>query len=113
MSFGHYQPCGYAKDSPPLKAIADYLCKDERNEIKDYVDASGKQIRTFQCSLYCPKRNHLGRPRNNIVEGKPFQAACTPQPSVPREISAEELATYNEWIEEYPAKPKSIKPIIR
>ena len=42
-----------------------------------------------------------------------FQAACTSQPNVPREISAEELAIYNDWIEEYPAKPKSIQPITR
>lgn len=120
MSKGRYKICPLGIISHAdrqsirnLKAIADYLCKDERSQIVGYVDASGKQIRTFQCSLYRPQCNHLGRPRNNIVEGKPFQAACTSQPSVPREISAEELAIYNEWIEEYPAKPKPIKPIIR
>lgn len=57
--------------------------------------------------------NHCSNPRNKIVEGKPFQAACISQPNVPREISAEELAIYNEWIEEYPEKPKPIKPMIR
>lgn len=92
-----------------LKAISDYLCKDERSEIAGYVDASGKQIRTFQCSLYRPKLNRLGRPRNEMMEHNPFQATRTLQPIVPRVVSAEEWAIYNDLIEDYPVKAKPIR----
>ena len=56
-----------------------------------------------------PKLNRVGRPRNESMESKTLQAACTLQPIVPREVSAEELAIYNDLIEDYSVKAKSIR----